>query len=186
MLNPGLQYADYWAEFKVPGFRSTLLRNLHQDFSNTSYPFFYLDPALCWHPGFIWWESKLRDVAKAITKDRRGKRSYREALEFLAQRVACIELFPYHSASFRNHNLLEKLPSVSCAKSFVQKLSELDSSPEGRTIIVTRQVSQWGLKKKENNNSPILYSAAEARGASLSTTVKGGKAILRQLGLSPQ
>lgn len=185
MLNPGLQYADYWAEFKVPDFKDRLQKNLHQDFTGTNYPFFYLDPTLCWHPGFIWWESKLRDIAKAITKSSTFKRTYREALELLAKNVACIELFPYHSVSFRDHGLLDKLPSVKCAKAFVQSLNDLDVSNGSRTLIVTRQVAQWGLQKTASNKNLHLYSKGQARGASLSTATAGGKAILRQLGFMP-
>ena len=58
MLNPGFGYSDYWAEFKMPDFRSRLELNLCQSFDRIEYPFLFLDPRFCWHGGFLWWEGK--------------------------------------------------------------------------------------------------------------------------------
>jgi len=99
LLNPGFGYSDYWAEFKVPEFRSSLERNLYQSFGHTEYPFLFLDPQFCWHGGFIWWEGKLRDVIRRIA-DTHFSTRYLPALRFMAQNLSCIELFPYHSTFF--------------------------------------------------------------------------------------
>ena len=63
LLNPDFNVADYYAEWNVPDFRWRMERNLYQRLKGVKFPFLFLDPELCWHPGYRWWERKLRDVA---------------------------------------------------------------------------------------------------------------------------
>lgn len=65
-LSPGFHFTDYYAEWEVPTFRRRLIRNLRQELDGLEFPFVFLDPEFCWHPGFRWWEEKLRDVATTI------------------------------------------------------------------------------------------------------------------------
>jgi len=179
-LNPGLEFGDYWAEFEVPEFRRSLERNLYQSFDHTGYPFLCLNPQFCWWGGFRWWEGKLRDVIRRIA-DLRFSGSYLEALRFMAQNLACLELFPYHSTSFAHHGLRKSLPSALQAQSFFQKHLKPDAIEGKRTVIVTRQTESWKIEKSKGDL--IVYGKGQARGASLSADSKGGKAILKRFGI---
>lgn len=180
MLNPGFEYSDYWAEYKSPEFRERLIRSLAQDFAGTEFPFVYLDPAFCWHSGFMWWEKKLRDVIRAIAHAIYGDR-YLPALRDLSRTLACIELVPYHSTSFNDHKLLDHLPSVQRARAAVRHSLIPEADADKRTVIVTRQVKGWGVPTAGHNL--VIYEGGHTRGASLSTNSAGGKAILRRYGI---
>src|ERR1700722_8764281 len=126
LLNPGFEYADYWAESRSLEFRQRLRINLLQEFEGIDFPFVCLDPEFCWHPGFRWWERKLRDVITRIAEKKfyTSKTRYLDALRSLSQRLAAIELIPYHSQSFRAHSLLRTLPSVAVARPYVRKTAK--------------------------------------------------------------
>jgi hypothetical protein len=181
LLNPGFSFTDYYAETCVPVFRNRLERTLAQDFGQTEFPFLWLDPEYCWHSGFVWWERKLRDVADCIAKARFNGR-YLDALRDLARRVAHVELVPYHSPSFRAHRLIENLPSVRAAREFARTGLVTAANRGEKTIIVTRQVSAWGLSPETRNL--IAYEGGLRRGASLGPTTPGGRAILARYGLA--
>ena len=137
----------------------------------------FLDPHFSWHGGFLWWHGKLQGVIEALSK-KRGK-SFAEAREFLATKVASIELSPYHSTSFRNHDrLLENLHSVKLAREYVEK-KLVPRAKSGKAIIIaTRAVKHWNLPKHANI---ICYEGGHARGAHLTPNSQGGKAILKHL-----
>jgi hypothetical protein len=181
MLNPGFRYSDYWAEIKVPEFRARLEANLRQSFDGVEYPFLYLDPQFCWHTGFRWWEGKLRDVILKIAKERFNGR-YLQALQFLSRNVACIELIPYHSASFTDHQLIQKLPSAHHARSFLHDRLIPEAITEKKTVIATRQKEGWKLQKEVG--TLYIYEGGHTRGASLSANSRGGEAILKRFGIS--
>ena len=179
LLNPGFTYSDYWAEYKVPAFRKRSEETLYQSLDGVKFPFFGLDPQFCFHGGFLWWEKKLRDVI-TVAKMKLGC-TYLEAMRELSTRLACIELVPYHSSSFRAHSLIGRLPSVQMAQRFVRESLLPDARAGRRTLIVTRQVKAWGLPTDEAN--VILYKDGHTRGASLSPNSDGGKAILKRFGV---
>jgi hypothetical protein len=180
LLNPGFSYSDYWAETKMPGFRKRLEENLQQSFKGVEFPFLYLDPEFCWHPGFIWWEKKLRDVVTEIAKQKFNG-SYLVALSNLSRRLACLELVPYHSSSFGDRSLIEQLPSVKLARQFASGTLVPAANAHKCTLIVTRQAKTWGLP--DGTKNAIVYEGGHTRGASLSITSRGGQAILRSYGI---
>jgi hypothetical protein len=180
LLNPGFSYADYWAETNRPEFRQRLKDNLRQSFKEVGFPFLELDPQFCWHSGFAWWEKKLRSVITQIAAKKFNGR-YIDALRDLSRKLACVELIPYHSQSFRAHAVIDHLPSVKMVRKFVRE-SLVPAANEGeRTIIVTRQASAWDLPPGTKN--VVIYKGGETRGASLSTNSKGGRAILSHYGI---
>jgi hypothetical protein len=180
LLNPGFSFTDYYAETRVPMYRTRLERTLAQDFGGIEFPFLWLDPEYCWHSGFVWWERKLRDVADLIAKARFNGR-YLDALRDLARRVAHVELVPYHSPSFHAHRLIEDLPSVQAAREYARNELVPAATRGEKTIIVTRQVSAWGLPP--NTRNLIAYEGGQTRGASLGRTTTGGRAILARYGI---
>ena len=180
LLNPGFDYTDYWAETKMPDLRKRLEDNLRQSFDGVEFPFAMLDPKFCWHGGFVWWEKKLHDVIATIAEER-FKRNYLAALKDLSNRLACIELVPYHSSSFNDHKLINLLPSIGKAREYVQRVLLPDAKAGKRTVIVTRQVKNWGLSRGLDN--VVIYEGGHTRGASLSPNSAGGRAILERYGI---
>jgi hypothetical protein len=181
LLNPGLTFTDYWGEAHISGFRERLIKNLRQTFDDScDFPFLWLNPDLCWHGGFVWWERKLRDVTTKIA-ERCFNGSYRDALWDLSKRIASAELFPYHSSTFGAHSILESLPSVKAMREFVRN-GLLQRADGGLTkLIVTRQAEGWKLPTSHEH--VVIYPKSQARGASLGPDSRGGKAILQTYGI---
>ena len=183
LLNPGLTYADYWAESKSKAFSQRLENNLQQSFSGNDFPFFMLDPELCWCSGFVWWEKKLREVIRRIAKEKFNDK-YIDAMRNLSTKLACLELVPYHSSSFGFYSLIKNLPSAIGVKKFV-KNSLIPQAEDGKiTLIVTRQAEEWGVsEQRRKNKNIVVYKGGHTRGASLSPNSDGGKAILQHYGI---
>jgi hypothetical protein len=181
LLNPGLNVADYHAEWNVPEFRRRLARNLYQDLDGLEFPFLLLDPEFCWHPGFRWWERKLRNVATILAKTRYPGR-YRDALCELSNRIAALELVPYHSSAFNGGKIVDDLPSALCAKGHALTYVQKRASSGLALVVAMRNVSAWGLPDQPGL---VSYPPPLSRGASLGSNTPGGKAILARLGLEP-
>lgn len=177
LLNPGLSYTDYYGEFEVSAYRNALTKNLHQDLLSEEFPFLWLNPMFCWHSGFIYWEQKLRSVLKEIA-DMHFNGNYLNAMKSLSNRIALLELVPYHSNIYQGRKIIEELPSVKKARSYALNHLYPETLSGKKTVIVTRQAKGWGFK--EENTNLIIYKGAETRGASLSINSRGGQAILRQ------
>lgn len=177
-LNPGLNFIDYYAEWCMPEFRQRLESNLRQRLTKVEFPFLYLDPQFCWHSGFRWWEGKFREVATAIADAKFGGR-YLHALRDLSQRVAALELVPYHSISFREHLALPHLASAKRTRLFACELAKKAATGKV-TMIITRRLEDWAIPKSRN---VIQYTGGLRRGASLGIETPGGQAILARYGL---
>ncbi len=181
LLNPGFDFIDYFAEWRMAEFKSSLEKNLRQDFGSANFPFLYLNPEFCWHGGFTWWEQKFRDVATKIAEEKfRGR--YLDAIRDLAHRVAAIELIPYHSISFRQHSLISLLQSSRRAQEFARNTLVPRAHEGSTTIIVTRQHKEWGIESRTGRNI-VIYTGGLTRGASLGRKTLGGKAILARYGI---
>lgn len=123
-------------------------------------------------------------MIQKIAEKKCGK-NYRKALQYLSQRLACIELVPYHSVSFKHHRLIkEELPSIVCATDFVKNCL-VDKAKAGKiTLIVARGNNNgWKLNLKEEGKNLIIYKDGEQQGASLSKKSDGGIAILNRFGI---
>ena len=180
-LNPGFGFTDYYGESRVPAFRTRLEMSLRQSFKGIKFPFLGLAPEFCWHGGFSWWEKKLREVITLIAHDRFNG-SYLRALQDLSCRLACVELVPYHSGSFRAQSLVRKLPSSKAARRFVQDVLVPQARAGGKTIILTRQEAAWGLPDEPSEHI-VIYKGGQTRGASLGQGTPGGRAILKRYGI---
>lgn len=176
LLNPGFAHNDYYAEHRDAEYRRRLDQNLAQNFAGVDFPFFYLDPSFCWTAGFRWWEGKLRRVVETLAHARFRSR-YRDALRFTAQRLASIELVPYHSNVFRDDGILQS-PSASVARNAVAQIAR-SIQDRGACVVVTRQVIAWGLSSLPDE--VVCYGAAEARAAHLTPESRGGRMILDSL-----
>ena len=166
LINPGLSACDYHVETGYPSFRRELLTSIRQEQKRHM----FLDPKWAWTSGFMWWERKLRDIARVIASECFDGH-YGRALADLACRIASIELVPYHSFNFGGFT---NLASTEAARRFV---ASLDPS---RKVIVTRSAAQWDLPTAAHI---IKYPTAHARSASLGRTSMGGRAILECYGI---
>ncbi|MGE5504203.1 MAG: hypothetical protein ACM31L_07240 [Actinomycetota bacterium] len=178
LLNPGFSPADYYAEYRHAGFRERAIRTIQQDSLEGALPFYFLDPHLCWHPGFSWWEEKLRGIASTLATHRYQGR-YDRALSELASRIAAVELVPYHSR-FYGGLPVDRLPSSLAAIEFARNVLAPRAANNEILVIVTRQIRQWGLPPSDG---VVTYEGLE-RSASLGIMSPGGKAILRRLSIS--
>ena len=178
MLNPGLSHGDYFAEYNVMEFREAVIRNLRQENTGHDDSSIFLNPRFAWHPGFGYWQKKLHDIVRALAK--RSSITYQEALSRVQEKIACLELFPYHSKNFGAHKLLDELPSVLTMIEFVHDMVFPRVQNGELTVIVTRGAKYWKLPPHEKI---IQYEGTETRAAHLTLDSKGGKAIAKQLGL---
>lgn len=171
LLNPGLSHSDHWAERHSKVYRQRLLASIRQDFTETEFPFLWLDPELCWTPGYRWWTSRLSGTLRRIA-DRHHGGDHLAATCSLSQRLAAVELVPYHSRAFAWRSTFERLPSTTEARRFVSKLVEEGS----KTVIVSRAVKRWGVRPRP----PLVVDAGGGRTAWFGPESAAGRAILKQ------
>lgn len=176
-LNPGLHPGDYYTEMHIPEVREKKLATIRSEYQEKEFPNIFLDPNLSWHPGFNYWHKKFTGIIEEVAKQRQLSR--RKSISLVSQSVAFIERIPYHSESFGlSKKIVDKLHSSRLVKEYVQNRLVPKAIDNHLTIIVTRQVKQWGLEESKNI---ILYNKNQARGASLSINNSGGQSILKRI-----
>ena len=93
-----------------------------------------------------------------------------------------LDLVPYHSPSFGvRWQVVDGLESSRLMRAAVAELTQRAHAGEV-PVIVTRGRRLWDI---EDGPGMIVYTAGEARAASLSATSRGGKAILEFLRPGP-
>lgn len=173
LLNPGFSILDYDME-NNKNIRQDIINNIRQDFSKIKYPMIWLNPLYLWTGGGQWIESKLKDIIYQVEKVKNI--SYIQSLEYISQRIALIELVPYHSKIFNlPQTTLNSLESVVKIKSFINDYVVNKVKNNDACIIATRKARDWNLPKDDNI---IVYEGSKARGASLSLNTDGGEKIL--------
>ncbi|MHA1714332.1 MAG: hypothetical protein ACTSXP_01700, partial [Promethearchaeota archaeon] len=115
-LNPGIVFLDYFMEYDdiYSGiFVERLELAISQEFpKNYDYPFIYLDPDLCFHPGYSYWMKIFGNIIEKISSDNKDM-NRSDAIKFLAQNIAVLELIPYHSQKRPQRNkTLDNLEST--------------------------------------------------------------------------
>jgi hypothetical protein len=174
LLNPGLEPDDYFAEYKVPGFRDRLIWNLKQDFSRSEYPFVYLDPSISWHSGYRWWHGKFQGVIADLAK--KWDVGFADARQYFSNILACVELVPYHSVSYNlSDRIREQMRSVRIAREHVHECLRPRAQAGEVLIVVTRHCVKWGLPESSH---VVTYLGSETRAAHLSPNSRGGKRIV--------
>lgn len=174
LLNPGLGPTDYYGEYQVPAYRDAMMANLRQDFPKGNSHFLFLDPQFSWHGGFQWWHGKFARLIEVLSRAR--NEDYSSARDYLSSKIASIELFPYHSAGFRDAgHWLGTLPSTNLAREFVSDHLLPDARAGRSLVVVTRKAAEWGIPEQPG---VVVYSGAEARAAHLTPMSRGGSAII--------
>lgn len=171
---PGLHPIDYFSEQRFTAYRRMLLNNLHQ---KDVKPFPFLGPELSWHSGGDYWVGRFGDLPLKLAG---SSGSLRAAREGLGERVAVLELVPYHGESFGVPDaVIDGLRSVA----LVQRFARENLLPRARNgeilVVVIRRQRDWGLPRLRN---VVIYDSPHARGGYLTSKTPGGKEILRFLG----
>jgi hypothetical protein len=114
-LNPGFSELDY-TDLQNADYAEQWRRTL--TFS-TRTPFYFLDPAFAHTSGFQWWHRRLRELIAAV------------GLAAVAEKVMCLEHFPYKSVSYKPLGMT--VPS----QAFTFELLR-DAMRCGKQMVVTR------------------------------------------------
>jgi hypothetical protein len=179
LLNPGFHPGDHIAE-QWPEYQEALRNTLDQAFEGAlrEYPLFALDPRFAASPAYSWWAKKFEKLAEAIAAE--NSLSKTDAYRRISQRVATLELVPYHSRSLGIGAFQRALPSYQAARSAITSLLN-DESAGTPQIIITRSVRHW-LSEEEQGRARargwVIYESKQARSASLGPASPGGEALL--------
>lgn len=156
LANPGFKPGDL-SEVDDKSFSEAAWRNLRQTIPQGEFPFFFLNPEFSWHPGFRWWTRVLEGLIRDLAP-RHG--SELGAMRFLADRIVCVESFPYHSESFPGVWTL-KLPSSRKAKALVDHLVV-----ERDRLVHMIRPREW--TRSLASDGTLLVGSANARNCALS------------------
>jgi len=177
LLNPGLTACDYYVEETAPEYKEYLRRNLKQDLGSEQYPFFKLNPKWDWTSAGIWWHRALGEIICEVAKARSC--CYRDAAEFVAKRIAALELAPYHSV---NGKFVSSGPKSSESSRLMMRFVRDEVIPRANRgdalLVITRGIEKWDIEESDN---VIVYPSKHARTASLSMKSRGGPKILKRL-----
>ena len=186
MACPGVTRRDY-EEYEQPAFRRALLANLKQERLDGFLPFPYLDPRFDWHDGFRYWNTG-RGLGNTIGElSRRLGMSEAGARAMLCERLAVIQMVPYHSANApRDNRALWSWPSVRLAGEFVRDVVVPRVRTGEAVVLPILRVRFWDqyLPAELGEEQGVMRSAnaGESRSASLGPNSRWGQAILRRLG----
>jgi len=176
LQNPGMKPGDYYAEHKRGDYWEALRRSTQQKLTGEEYPFLFLNPAFSWHSGFLWWTRKLNPIIQGAR--RRNGGSAKDALRWLASRVASIELYPYRSRMFKlPTKVREHLKSAELAKAYVRNELARNATSRKVLFVVMRRAKEWGI----SGMGVKTLGPGAARGAHLSKPI--AQAVLAHLGL---
>lgn len=167
--NPGFAGTEYEEQNTNLNFRQRLVATIRQELGGFQHRHAYFDPAFEGYAGYSWWTAHLPQLANNQEQ---------------SDRLATIDLFPYHSNQFRHHSLLGDLPSVQVARDYV-RCELVPRAKNGEiTIVVTRQRKNWGFTLREDNGENIVvYRGGEVLGAWMGPNTRGGLAIAQILEL---
>ena len=139
-LNPGFSPDDI-THHRQPDFINLARQNLRHE--KNQYPFYLLNPDLT-APGQIWWKRKLSHLIAEKGQD------------VIAQRIFCIEYFPYHSRRYAHSKLI--LPSQNYSFSLVRRAIERNA-----IIVILRSEKLWQTAVPELVNYGHLYRLRSAQ-----------------------
>jgi hypothetical protein len=139
-LNPGFSESDKEFHQNNRYFREICRKNLfHKDFE---YSFYLLDPKISDSPGHKWWIDEKKGRLRKLLEISDSKT--------IANKICCIEYFPYHSKKFKK--IKEPLPSQKYTFYLVKKAIERKA-----TIIIMRSKNLWFDAVPELKNYKTIY-----------------------------
>jgi hypothetical protein len=132
-LNPGFREEDY-IDLKNPDYAAQWRLALTFE---TRTPFYLLDPAFRTYGGYLWWHRRLRDLIEVV------------GLDAVAEKVMCVEHFPYKSTSYRPLGAI--LPSQAYSFEIVR-----NAIRQGKEIVVMRSERVWLQAVPELGTHPYI------------------------------
>ena len=181
MTNPGLRESDY-RECEKPDFKGALLANLKQESLTGTLPFTYLDLQFDWHAGHHYWNRKFKGIIQELSKSRAI--SCTEARSVIGNKIAVLQLFPYHSVERPSDSTLKNCPSVRLVKEFVGHTVVERVRAKQATVIAVRSFKSWSQCLPEDlAKEPGVIRCSNPRSFSFKRTNPWGQAILRRLGV---
>ena len=105
---------------------------------SNEYPFYPFDPTLSWTPTAHWWTRRLRQLVSRTS----GKT--------VANRLLCIEYFPYHS--YRDPHFPGEVPSQAYSFALVEHAID-----RGSLILIMRGVRAWRERVPRLNGYPGAF-----------------------------
>jgi hypothetical protein len=153
LLNPGFAPSNYICEFDKE-YQKAHKKNLCQDHEDNEYPFYSINPQLCFHGGYDYWMKRLIPVIDTIYKD--GDKSRLDIQKIIAKKFATIELVPYHSIHFKQPTrLLNGLESKKDIIKFVEQ-KILPKAIKGNIMLLVRSAQLWGITNDKYNQENII------------------------------
>jgi len=149
-LNPGYKKNcdETWHAKK--NFQEAAISNLKHSKPKSQYPFYFLDPRFAESPAAIWWKCRMRHLIEDV------------GLERIARGIFCIELFPYHTASYKRFPIRISrnglVPSSDYGTELVRRAIK-----ERKLIVAMRATTQWCEFVKELRSYDRLISLKNPR-----------------------
>lgn len=155
-LNPGFDECDriaHGSHVFIKRSRQNLLHN-----HPAEYPFYLLDPCLSFAPGFCWWRKILKHLIDAEDWP------IEQRLQRVADRIFCVEYFPYHSKKWGDPTKDVIWPSQKYSFSLVEKA--IDGK---KLILILHGYRQWHAAAKRLESYDNCYIVKSARNATVTT-----------------
>lgn len=183
MLNPGLKPSAFYLEETVAEVKSAKLETLRQENASDEYPFLPLNPAFSYLPVADYWRKKFKSLLTALQEDEKQQRTYQQAAQLLAKKVACLQLVPYHSKDYGlPRRLFNELKSKDAAVEYVKNVLLKKAENNEATIVAMRGAKEWGfIASQEQPKNVFVYQGNEARAAHLILEKDAGKAVLKRI-----
>jgi hypothetical protein len=169
LANPGRDISNEKSTIELvenTELQNIIIKNLHHDFKNIDYPFYFLDPKFEKHPGAKWWKKALK---KLIQNDPINQK-------ILANEIFEVELYGYHSTKCERrliNNKNDKLISSEYSYQLIRK-----AITDNKIILLARAVGDWFDKVPELKNYEKCYFIASNRGIDFSRKTISPKAYL--------
>jgi len=137
MLNPCFDETDkifYANKEYYNDVIDTINQNLDKE-----YPFSILHPKWALSPASRYWRTQLGKYAEAISSIK--KVSFEDGMKIVANNVATIELFPYHSKNWTSSKNLMHIKSVQYSR-YLAKKAILNTD---KIVVCTRAIREWSM-----------------------------------------
>jgi hypothetical protein len=137
MLNPCFDDTDklFYANKE---YYDEVLDTINQDLDK-EYPFSILHPKWSASPASRYWRNQMGKYAEAISciKDI----SFEAGMKVVANNIATVELFPYHSKNWTSTKSLMQIQSVQYSR-FLAKKAIIDTN---KIVVCTRAIREWSM-----------------------------------------
>lgn len=137
MLNPCFDETDK-SFYANKEYYDDVIDTINQDLDK-EYPFSILHPKWSSSPASRYWRRQMSKYADAISSIMRI--SHEDSMKIVANNVATLELFPYHSKNWTSTKCLMQIESVKYAR-YLAKKSIINNN---KIVVCTRAVKEWSM-----------------------------------------